>query len=72
MDNNIDIRVYRESDRQEVIRLWEVVVPGGVAWNKSEEVISTKLSAQPELFFVAVQDERVVGTILAGFHGVRG
>lgn len=72
MDNNVDIRVYRESDRQEVIRLWEVVFPGGAAWNKSEEVISTKLSTQPELFFVAVQDERVVGTILAGFDGVRG
>lgn len=72
MDNNIDICVYRESDRQEVIRLWEVIFPGGVAWNKSEEVISTKLSTQPELFFVAAQDERVVGTILAGFDGVRG
>lgn len=72
MDNNVDILVYRESDRKEVIRLWEVVFPGGAAWNKSEEVISTKLSTQPELFFVAVQDERVVGTILAGFDGVRG
>lgn len=72
MDSNVDIRVYCESDRKEVIRLWEVVFPGGPAWNKSEEVISTKLSTQPELFFVAVQDERVVGTILAGFDGVRG
>lgn len=72
MDSNIDIRVYLESDRQEVIRLWETVFPGGAAWNKSEEVISTKLSTQPELFFVAVQDDRVVGTILAGFDGVRG
>lgn len=72
MDSNVDIRVYRESDRKEVIRLWEVVFPGGAAWNKSEEVISTKLSTQPELFFVAVQDERVVGTLLAGFDGVRG
>ena len=72
MDKNVDIRVYRESDRKEVIRLWEVVFPGGDAWNNSEEVISTKLSTQPELFFVAVQEERVVGTILAGFDGVRG
>ena len=72
MDNKVDIRIYHESDRQEVIRLWETVFPGGAAWNKSEEVISTKLSTQPELFFVAVQDERVLGTILAGFDGVRG
>lgn len=72
MDNSIEIRAYLESDKEEVIRLWEIVFPGGAAWNKSEEVISTKLSTQPELFFVAVQEERVVGTILAGFDGVRG
>ena len=72
MDNKVDIRVYRESDRKQVIHLWEVVFPGGAAWNKPEEVISIKLSTQPELFFVAVQNERVVGTILAGFDGVRG
>ena len=72
MDNKVDIRVYRESDRKEVIRLWEVVFPAGAAWNKSEEVITTKLSTQPELFFVAAQEERIVGTILAGFDGVRG
>ena len=72
MDSNIDIRVYRESDRQDVIHLWETIFPGGAAWNKSEDVISTKRSTQPELFFVAVQDDRVVGTILAGFDGVRG
>lgn len=72
MDKNIDVRVFRQSDRQEVIRLWEIVFPGGAEWNKSEEVISTKLSTQPELFFVAAQEENIVGTILVGFDGVRG
>lgn len=72
MDTVAEIRPYRESDREGVMSLWDVVFPGGVAWNKSEDVISTKLSVQPELFFVAVQADRVVGTIIAGFDGVRG
>ena len=72
MDNDIYIRSYRESDRDGVVSLWEVVFPGDTAWNKSEQVISIKLSTQPELFFVAIQDETVIGTIVAGFDGVRG
>jgi ribosomal protein S18 acetylase RimI-like enzyme len=72
MDNSTEIRAYRESDKEGVIRLWDLVFPGGAAWNNSEEVISAKLSVQPELFFVAVLDDRVIGTLVAGFDGVRG
>lgn len=72
MDMDIEIRTYREGDREGVISLWEIVFPGSAVWNKSEKVIATKLSTQPELFFVAIQENSVVGTILAGFDGVRG
>ncbi|MEM9570074.1 MAG: GNAT family acetyltransferase [Pseudomonadota bacterium] len=72
MDMDIEIRTYRESDREGVISLWEIVFPGSAVWNKSDQVISTKLSTQPELFFVAIEKDSVVGTILAGFDGVRG
>lgn len=72
MDTIAEIRPYRESDGEGVMSLWDAVFPGGAAWNKSEDVIATKLSVQPELFFVAVQADRVVGTIIAGFDGVRG
>ena len=72
MDMDIEIRTYRERDREGVISLWEIVFPGSAVWNKSEDVIATKLSTQPELFFVAIEKENVVGTLLAGFDGVRG
>lgn len=72
MGNEIEIRTYRERDKEGVISLWDVVFPGGAAWNKSERVICAKLTTQPELFFVAIEDEMVVGSIVAGFDGVRG
>lgn len=72
MNDDTEIRAYRESDKDGVIALWNKVFPGGTAWNESEEVIFTKRSVQPELFFVAVREGNVVGTIVAGFDGVRG
>lgn len=35
-------------------------------------MIDRKLRVQPELFLVAVMDDEVVGTVMAGFDGVRG
>lgn len=72
MEDGAEIRVYRESDRESVLSLWSQVFPGGAPWNDSDKVISTKLTVQPELFFVAIREDHVVGTIVAGFDGVRG
>ena len=35
-------------------------------------MIRRKLSVQPDLFLVGVVDSRLVGSVLAGFDGVRG
>jgi ribosomal protein S18 acetylase RimI-like enzyme len=35
-------------------------------------MISRKLTVQPELFLIAAIGERVAGTVMAGFDGVRG
>ncbi|MEM6709763.1 MAG: GNAT family acetyltransferase [Pseudomonadota bacterium] len=66
------IRPFREADRPEVIRLWEAVFPDDPPWNNASQVIDTKLSCQPELFFVVELQGSVVGTVVAGFDGVRG
>ena len=34
--------------------------------------IANKLATQPELFFVAVLGERIVGTVMGGYDGHRG
>lgn len=67
-----EIRAYQEIDKDCVLALWGMVFPGRAAWNKPEDVISRKLSVQPELFYVAMHQNQVVGTIIAGYDGVRG
>ena len=65
------IRIFRDADGPQVIALWEacgLVVP----WNVPKLDISRKVDFQPELFFVAEEGDRVVGTVMAGYEGHRG
>ena len=65
------IRPFADADREAVIRLWTdcgVVVP----WNDPVKDIARKLSQQREMFLVAEQDGRIVGSLMAGFDGHRG
>lgn len=72
MSNAPEIRVYQDADRAGVIALWRDVFPGEAGWNEPADVIARKQTVQPDLFFVAVHAGQVVGTVLAGFDGVRG
>lgn len=67
-----DIRAYQPIDEAGVIALWDAVFPGEAAWNRPADVIARKRTVQPELFYVAMHQDRVIGTIVAGFDGVRG
>ena len=69
---NISIRPYRETDQDDVIKLWERVFPDAPPHNNPARDIRTKREVQPELFLVAVLDDRLVGTAMAGFDGHRG
>ncbi len=66
------IRPFTRADTEPVVALWEacgLVRP----WNDPRRDIERKLTVQPELFLVAVdQDDRVVGAGMAGFDGHRG
>ena len=68
----ISIRPYRESDQEDVIKLWERVFPDAPPHNNPARDIRTKREVQPELFLIARVDERVDGTAMAGFDGHRG
>lgn len=72
MNLEADIRSFQPDDEAGVIALWNVVFPAGAAWNNAEDVIARKRTVQPDLFYVAAHQDRVVGTIVAGFDGVRG
>jgi len=69
---DLEIRAYRDNDKEAVVRLWEEVFPGAPAHNPPAKDIERKLAVQRELFFVAMHQGQLVGTALAGFDGHRG
>ncbi|EGH04921.1 MULTISPECIES: GNAT family acetyltransferase [Pseudomonas syringae group genomosp. 2] len=58
--------------RLAVIELWKTVFNDPMPHNRPELSIHKKLAVGDRLFFVAVMDGRVTGTILAGYDGHRG
>jgi ribosomal protein S18 acetylase RimI-like enzyme len=68
----IEIRPYQSADQDGVVELWECVFPSAPAHNRPADVIRTKLGIQPELFFLAVDDDRIIGSAMSGFDGHRG
>jgi ribosomal protein S18 acetylase RimI-like enzyme len=68
----ISIRQFQDADHDAVIQLWNEVFPDDPPWNAPHEMIRRKREVKDDLFWVAESDENIVGTILAGFDGVRG
>lgn len=74
------VRAFRPDDTEDVVALWE---EAGLTrpWNDPRLDIERKLTVQPELFLVAVDDtdaeagearRAIVGTVMAGYDGHRG
>ncbi|MFG6504150.1 GNAT family acetyltransferase [Microbacterium sp. P05] len=66
-----EIRPFAPDDTTAVVELWET---SGLTrpWNDPLKDIERKRAVQPELFLVAVDDARVVGSVMAGYDGHRG
>ncbi len=65
------VRAFEEADGEAVIALWEragLLRP----WNDPRKDIARKLHVQRDLFLVGTEDERVVGSVMAGYDGHRG
>jgi ribosomal protein S18 acetylase RimI-like enzyme len=58
--------------RNPVIALWKDVFGYKDARNRPEFVIDQKIAVSDGLFFVALQRDLVVGTVMAGYDGHRG
>lgn len=52
--------------------LWRRVFPDDPAHNRAAVAVPEKMRVQPELFLVALDDGRVIGTVMAGYDGHRG
>lgn len=69
--DNLIIRPYRTPDEAMLIHLWhacDLTRP----WNDPGSDIVRKQALQPELFFVALMDEALVGSLMGGYDGHRG
>jgi ribosomal protein S18 acetylase RimI-like enzyme len=58
--------------RDQVIALWETVFGYDSAHNRPALAIDKKIAAGDGLFFVAISDTAIIGTIIAGYDGHRG
>jgi ribosomal protein S18 acetylase RimI-like enzyme len=68
---NFIIRSYHESNRDDVIQLWEeceLVVP----WNDPQRDIERKQSVQSELFLIGLINDEIIATAMVGYEGHRG
>jgi len=67
----VKIRPFRATDTERVVALWEaceLVRP----WNDPRKDIERKLGVNPDLFLVAVDEDALVGSVMAGYEGHRG
>ena len=58
--------------RNDVIHLWKTVFGYETAHNRPSLAIDKKIAVNDDLFFVAVDKDAVVGTVMAGYDGHRG
>jgi ribosomal protein S18 acetylase RimI-like enzyme len=68
----LKIESYQLEHFEGVKLLWEEVFPNDSPWNRAEASIPAKMTVQPELLLVAIDDGAVVGTAMAGYDGHRG
>jgi len=69
---DFEIRPFLDTDQAAVIGLWEQVFAGDPPWNAPASMTRRKKTVQPELFLLAHSQQKVIGTVIAGFDGVRG
>jgi ribosomal protein S18 acetylase RimI-like enzyme len=68
----MQVRLFEEADAPAVAALWREVFAYSAKHNDPARVIRDKLAVQRELFFVALLDGALVGTVLGGYDGHRG
>jgi ribosomal protein S18 acetylase RimI-like enzyme len=65
------IRRYEDTDRAQVIKLWEACGLT-VVWNDPNKDINRKLSEHTDLFLVGEVDDEIIACVMGGYDGHRG
>ena len=66
------IRPATGADRSGVVALWETVFPDDTPHNAPTKVFAAKLAVADDMLLVAVAEDTIVGTTIAGYDGHRG
>lgn len=69
---SVKIVPFKTTDTQEVVEIWEKELPNPEPQNVPMYAIQRKLAQDDGLFFVAKEASKVVGTVAAGYDGIRG
>jgi ribosomal protein S18 acetylase RimI-like enzyme len=69
--DGVEVRRFRDCDREHLIALWREVLPSAAPHNESALSLRRKLEVD-DLIFVAVEDGRLVGAVMGGYDGHRG
>lgn len=67
----VSIRPFEPTDRDDVVTLW---IECGLTrpWNDPDKDIERKLADSAEWFFVAIEEERLIASMMVGYDGHRG
>ncbi len=72
MSAAVTIVPYHDRHIAGVEALWLQVFPDDPPWNRAAAAIPAKCAVQPELFLLALDGDRVVGSVMGGYDGHRG
>ncbi len=69
----IQLREFTFDDYDMVYALWRNAGPGiGLGRSDTRDEIAKKLQRDPDLFLVATNDDKIIGTVIGGYDGRRG
>jgi ribosomal protein S18 acetylase RimI-like enzyme len=68
----MEIRPYQAADFDGLDALWREAFPDDPPRNRAAQSVPAKLALNDDLLFVAVEDDQVLGSIMAGYDGHRG
>lgn len=68
----MEIRPYQNNDENQVVLLWKRVFPITLPHHDPRLSISRKLKVDPDLFLVAIDNDKIIGTAMGGWDGHRG
>lgn len=68
----MQIVTYRDEHFEGLDALWREAFPNDPPRNGAAQSVPAKLAEQPDLLFVALDGDTVIGSIMAGYDGHRG